>query len=104
VKRDLSFERAIAFAAERIRIPSLPGEEEKVAWRIFRELQALGFDDADVDRAGNVTGRICGTDCLDLDSAREAFDAYPALIRTVQEGLVQARGIPVRGVEMVQTG
>lgn len=58
---DLSFERAIAFAAELIRIPSLPGEEGGVARRIVDELRALGFDEAGVDRAGNVIGRIRGT-------------------------------------------
>jgi succinyl-diaminopimelate desuccinylase len=59
--RDLSFERAVAFAAEIIRIPSLPGEEEAVALRIVDEMRALGFDEARTDRAGNVIGRIAGT-------------------------------------------
>jgi succinyl-diaminopimelate desuccinylase len=46
---------------------------------------------------------------LDLDEARVAFDAYPALIRrvqaalvalirTVQAALVAARGVPLRGI------
>lgn len=35
---------------------------------------------------------------LDLDEARTAFHAYPALIRAVQTALVQSRGIPFRGV------
>ncbi len=60
VDRDLSFERAVAFAAELIRIPSLSGDEEGVATRIVREMRALGFDEADTDRAGNVVGRIRG--------------------------------------------
>lgn len=60
VERDLSFERAIAFAAELIRIPSLSGEEEGAATRIVREMRALGFDEAKTDRAGNVLGRIAG--------------------------------------------
>jgi putative selenium metabolism hydrolase len=58
---DLSFERAIGFAAELIRIPSLPGEEGDVAARIVDELRLLGFDEARTDRAGNVIGRIAGT-------------------------------------------
>ncbi len=57
---DLSFERAIEFAAELIRIPSLPGQEAGVARRIVDEMRALGFDDARTDRAGNVIGRISG--------------------------------------------
>ena len=60
MERDLSFARAIGFAAELIRIPSLPGEEEGVALRIAGELRALGFDEVAIDRAGNVIGRIAG--------------------------------------------
>jgi putative selenium metabolism hydrolase len=60
VTPDLSFERAIAFAAELIRIPSLPGEEGAVARRIMDELRALGFDEMNVDRAGSVVARIRG--------------------------------------------
>lgn len=58
---DLSFERAVRFAAELIRIPSLSGCEEAVAQRIVAELRALGWDEVRVDRAGNVLGRIAGT-------------------------------------------
>jgi len=58
--RDLSFERAIQFAAELVRIPSPPGEEETAAARIVEEMLALGFDEARTDRAGNVVGRIAG--------------------------------------------
>lgn len=61
MKRDLSFERAIRFAADLIRIPSLPGEEGAAAGRIVAEMRALGFDDAWTDRAGNAIGRIRGT-------------------------------------------
>lgn len=61
MKRNRLFQRAVRFAAELIRIPSLPGEEEGVALRIVEELRALGFDDVAVDRAGNVVGRIAGT-------------------------------------------
>jgi succinyl-diaminopimelate desuccinylase len=60
VTPDLSFQRAIAFAAELIRIPSLPGEEGPVARRILDELRALGFDEVNVDRAGSVVARIRG--------------------------------------------
>ena len=61
MQRDLSFERAIAFAADIVRIPSLPGDEKAVAQRIVEELRMLGFDEADTDRAGNVVARIAGT-------------------------------------------
>ena len=58
--REISFERAIQFASELIRIPSLPGDEGAVARRIVEELRSLGFDEARTDRAGNVIGRIAG--------------------------------------------
>ncbi|HEX8391567.1 MAG TPA: M20/M25/M40 family metallo-hydrolase [Longimicrobium sp.] len=58
--RDLSFERCMQFAADLIRIPSLPGQEEAVARRIVDELRMLGFDEARTDRAGNVVGRVVG--------------------------------------------
>ena len=60
-RRDLSFAAAVRFAAELIRIPSLPGEEEAIALRIVDEMRALGFDEARTDRAGNVFGRVAGT-------------------------------------------
>jgi succinyl-diaminopimelate desuccinylase len=58
--RDLSFARAAAFAAELVRIPSLPGEEGGVAQRIVDEMRTLGFDEVWTDRAGNVVGRVAG--------------------------------------------
>ncbi|HEX2206931.1 MAG TPA: M20/M25/M40 family metallo-hydrolase [Longimicrobium sp.] len=61
MQRDLSFERAMRFAAELVCIPSLPGEEEAVAMRILDELRMLGLDEARTDRAGNVVGRVAGT-------------------------------------------
>ena len=100
--RDLSFERAIAFAAEIIRIPSLPGEEEGVALRILDEMRALGFDEARTDLAGNVIGRIAGTggapsvmlsshmDVVDVgDPAGWEHDPYAGL---VAQGCLHGRG------------
>jgi succinyl-diaminopimelate desuccinylase len=57
---DLSFERAVRFAADLIRIPSLPGDEEEVAHRIVEEMRSLGYDEVWTDLAGNVIGRIRG--------------------------------------------
>jgi succinyl-diaminopimelate desuccinylase len=79
--RDLSFERAIRFAAELIRIPSLPGEEGAVARRIVEELRALGFDGVRTDRAGNVIGRIAGVGgapAVMLSSHMDVVDAGDA--------------------------
>lgn len=57
---ELTFDAAIKFAADLIRIPSPPGGEEAVARRVMRELGRLGFDDARVDDVGNVIGVIRG--------------------------------------------
>lgn len=51
--RDLSFERAARFAAELVRIPSLPGRREpwrSGSWTSY----GAGFNEARTDRAGNV--------------------------------------------------
>jgi len=61
MSNNLSFERAIRFAADLVRIPSLSGDEGAVAGRITDELRALGFDEVRTDRAGNVLARIAGS-------------------------------------------
>lgn len=53
---DLTFERAIGFAQDLIRIESPPGEEGDVAARVMREMVALGFSDVRSDEVGNVIG------------------------------------------------
>jgi putative selenium metabolism hydrolase len=102
MRRDLSFERAMQFAAELIRIPSLPGEEGEVARRIVEELRALGFDEARTDRAGNVIGRVAGLgrapavmlsshmDVVDVgDPAGWEHDPYGG---TLADGYLHGRG------------
>jgi acetylornithine deacetylase/succinyl-diaminopimelate desuccinylase-like protein len=61
MRREPTFENAVRFAADLVRIPSLSGDEGAVAARIVEELLALGYDEARTDRAGNVVGRIAGT-------------------------------------------
>lgn len=58
--REPTFDAALAFARDLIRIPSPPGGEEAVARRVLEELEALGFEDAALDEVGNVVGRIPG--------------------------------------------
>ena len=57
---DLSFERAISFAQDLIRIPGLPGQEGDVAQRVLEENKRLGFDDCWTDDVGNVFARVKG--------------------------------------------
>ena len=54
--KEPSFENAIAFAADLIRIPGLSGREGDVAQRVLEEMQALGFSDVRMDVVGNVIG------------------------------------------------
>jgi len=111
--RDLSFERAIRFAAELVRIPSLPGEEEAVALRIVDELGALGFDEARTDRAGNVVGRIAGTEgapAVMLSSHMDVVDVgdpaaweHPPYGGVVAGGFLHGRGsMDVKGPLAIQ--
>ena len=58
--KDVSFESAVAFASDLIRIPSPPGGEEEVARRVVAEMRRLGYDEAGVDRVGNAVGVIRG--------------------------------------------
>ncbi len=54
--KEPSFENAIEFAAELIRIPGMPGGEGEVAARVRAEMDALGLEDVRVDETGNVIG------------------------------------------------
>ena len=67
--REATFENALAFAADLIRIPGLPGHEGDVGRRVKEEMEALGLEDVRVDRVGNVIG-----------VARGRGDAPPALL------------------------
>lgn len=54
-------EKLIALCQELIRNPSVSGEEEKVAGAIKKSmLDEFGFDDVQIDRYGNIIGRIKG--------------------------------------------
>ena len=56
-----SFENAIRFAQDLIRIPSLSGREGEVARRVVEEMESLGYRDVRTDRAGNAIGVIPGS-------------------------------------------
>jgi len=53
-------EGVVSFLRRLIRTPGLPGEEEAVAHEVAREMERLGYDEIDLDEAGNVSGRIRG--------------------------------------------
>jgi putative selenium metabolism hydrolase len=60
MKKPATFENALSFARDLIRLPGLPGEEKAVATRLREEMEALGFTDVRVDAAGNVVGVVRG--------------------------------------------
>ena len=50
----------VTFLREIMRIRSLPGEEAELARRVIMEMEELGFDEVDLDGAGNVLGCLRG--------------------------------------------
>jgi putative selenium metabolism hydrolase len=52
--------KLISFARDLVRMPSLSGDERKVAQRVEYEMKSLNFDTVSVDEAGNVVGVIAG--------------------------------------------
>ncbi len=53
-------DRTVRFLQELIRSPGLPGEEERTAGIVQREMEALGYDEVWVDEAGSVIGLVRG--------------------------------------------
>jgi putative selenium metabolism hydrolase len=51
-------DRLVKFLRDIVAIPSLSSDEGRVAHRIQREMEALGFDEVTLDPMGNVIGRI----------------------------------------------
>ncbi len=99
---DLSFDAAVAFAQDLIRIPSPPGAEGQVADRILEEFDTLGFADVMRDDAGNVVGRVKGRGSgpsvmlnAHLDIVSEGDPAeweYPPFGGVVVDGVLHGRG------------
>ena len=54
--REPSFENALAFAQDLIRIPSLSGAEGEVVARIREEMDALGYDEVTIDEVATSSG------------------------------------------------
>jgi putative selenium metabolism hydrolase len=112
--RDPSFENALAFAADLIRIPGLPGQEGDVARRVREEMIALGLDDVRVDDTGNVIGVARGRgqapvallNCH-LDVVAEGdHDEWevPPFSGEVSDGYLHGRGaMDIKGPLAVQT-
>jgi len=114
VPKEPSFQNALAFAQELIRIPSRSGEEKEVAKRILEEMEALGYDEAFPDRLGNVVGILRGTsggppvmlNCH-MDVVAEGDPAeweYPPFGGDLDGGFLHGRGaMDIKGPLAVQT-
>lgn len=58
---ELLREPMVSFTRRLVRTPSLPGEEGNVAALVAAEMRSLGYDQVDVDEAGNVIGHLRAT-------------------------------------------
>lgn len=109
-----SFEQALAFARDLIRIPSLPGEEGPLAARVMEEMRALGYQDLRTDELGSVVGRIPGRGeappvllnaHLDMVAAGDPADwEHPPFAGAVAGGFLHGRGaMDIKGPLAIQT-
>jgi putative selenium metabolism hydrolase len=109
-----SFDAALEFARDLIRIPSLPGNEGEVAARVRAELERLDFDDVAVDDVGNVMGVVRGrnrgptvmlSSHLDVVAAGDVEGwEHPPFSGTVAGGFLHGRGaMDIKGPLAVQT-
>ena len=111
---DPTFENALAFAQDLIRIPSPSGQEEPVARRILQEMEALGFQDVRLDRAGNAIGVVPGAsggpsvllNChTDVVAEGDPGDwEFPPFAGEIADGYLHGRGaMDIKGPLALQT-
>jgi succinyl-diaminopimelate desuccinylase len=114
VNPDLDFDAATRFAADLIRIPSLPGEEEAVAMRVVAEMERLGYHEAGTDAVGNAIGVIRGRGAapplmlschLDIVDPGDPHDwEHPPYGGVMADGALHGRGaMDIKGPLAVQT-
>jgi putative selenium metabolism hydrolase len=109
-----SFDAALRFARDLIRIPSLPGHEGAVAERVREEFVRLGFAEVAVDDVGNVIGVVRGknggprvmlSSHLDIVAAgdEDAWE-HPPFAGAVAGGFLHGRGaMDIKGPLAIQT-
>ena len=100
--REASFDGAIRFAQDLIRIPSLPGEEGELTGRVVAEMEALGYDEVFTDELGSVVGVVRGTGSgssvmlsahLDMVAAGDPAEwEYPPFDGVIAGGCLHGRG------------
>ncbi len=101
-------EACIDFLQRLIQTPSMPGEEEALARLVLQEMQQLGYDEAHIDDAGNVIGKIAGkrsqpalmfaTHLDHVDVGRAEDWPYPPFRGTIADGRIWGRGaVDIKG-------
>lgn len=108
-----SFDGAIAFAQDLIRIPSMPGEEGELAHRVVAEMEVLGYDEAWIDDLGSVVGVVRGgrgpsvmlSAHLDMVAAGDPGEwEYPPFDGVIADGHLHGRGaMDIKGPLAIQT-
>lgn len=108
-----SFDAAIAFARDLIRLPGLPGDEGPVAERVAAELRDLGFQDVRLDALGSAVGRIPGGGgaAVMLSSHLDVVDAgdpaeweHGPFAADIADGFLHGRGaMDIKGPLALQT-
>ena len=114
MRKEASFEAALSFAADLIRIPGLPGREAEVARRVHAEMEALGLADVRVDEVGNVIGVARGrgeappillNSHLDVvgEGAHDGWEV-PPFSGELRDGWLHGRGaMDIKGPLAIQT-
>jgi len=109
-----TFQDALSFAQDLIRIPSLSGQERQVAKRVMEEMEALEYDEIRADSLGNVIGIVRGTsgapavmlNCH-MDVVAEGDHVqweYPPFGGEVDQGFLHGRGaMDIKGPLAIQT-
>ena len=108
-----SFDGAIAFAQDLIRIPSLPGEEGELTRRVVAEMEALGYDEVWTDELGSVVGVVKGgggatvmlSAHLDMVAAGDPAEwEHPPFDGAIADGYLHGRGaMDIKGPLALQT-
>ena len=108
-----SFDAALAFAQDLIRIPSMPGEEGELARRVVAEMEDLGYDEAWTDELGSVVGVVRGgagptvmlSAHLDMVAAGDPDEwEHPPFDGVIADGFLHGRGaMDIKGPLAIQT-
>jgi len=72
----------VSLTRDLVRIPSVLGEEHRVAERVLAEMRLLGFDEVDLDEVGNAVGVFAGA----VNGPTLLFDAHMDTVDVMPRG------------------